>query len=142
MATPANIIGQWQTGSLTINSVDLTDYAKRYKINAPKEQFPTPSTTDPYAIFIGLQSGGTLECEFYAAYYTALVNETLYGIYAGDVGVTCSGEPTSGAVSATNRGFSGLFLCPDYPHIDWAMREAATVSVTLVQAGEITFPVA
>lgn len=140
MAYPANSIGQWQSGNLTINAVDLTDYTKRWKISAPKGTFPMPSTSDPYAIFIGLQEGGTLECEFYASYYTALVNETLYAVYNGGTAVTCAGRPTSAAISATNRGFTGSFILPDYTHVDWEMRAAAVTSVTFMQAGIITFP--
>lgn len=139
MAAPASIVGQWLTTVFTVNSIALADYTKSFVVKAGRDMFDVPSTSDPYAKYLGLDTA-TLSADFYVSYYTALVNETLYAAWNGKTIFTVAGQPTSGALSATNRGFSGSFILPEYEHINWEIRGEPTISVDFVQAGVITFP--
>ncbi len=139
MAAPASIIGQWLTTVFNVNSVDLSDYVKDFSVSVDRDRFPVPSTSDPYATYLGLDKA-ELTANFYASYYTALVAETLYAAWNGKTIFTVTGQPTSGALSATNRGFSGSFTLPKYNHINWSIRDEATIAVEFLQAGVITFP--
>ena len=139
MAAPANIVGQWTTTIFTVNSVALADYVKDFTVKAGRDVFDVPSTSDPYAKYLGLDTA-TLSANFYASYYTALVNETLYAAWDAKTIFTVVGQPTSGALATTNRGFSGSFVLSDYEHINWEMRGEPVVAVEFLQAGAITFP--
>ena len=120
-------------GSVTVNSVDLSDHIASVTINRTFDEVETTSISDSARTRIGGLEDGDVQLEFHQDFAASSVNATVYPLIGSTTSVVV--KATSGSVSSTNPSYTATCLVTEWPIIDAATGELASSSVTWPVSG-------
>lgn len=128
--------GLFYDASVVINSVDLSAHVRSVGFRQGGNDLDIEAMGDKWANNIaGIRN---VECvvEFWQSFYTAEVDQTLYGLYDADTQftITIMADKTAG-IGTENPSYAATFRLPTYAPIDGAHGDALSTSVTFRQTG-------
>jgi hypothetical protein len=122
--------------SISINGVDLSDHGSSITLNDMREKKDITAfgaTSRVYAKGLG---DASLSITFFQDFAAGEVHATLQPLIGSTTPVTIIAKPTSGAISATNPGWTMSGLLFDYSMLDGGVGEPSTLTVELSNASQ------
>ena len=124
-------------GYVSINSVDLSDHARSVNLTVEvDEQDNTAHGGGGYRSFLGGLKQWSVEIEWNQDFAASEVDATLWPLLG--TSTTIAVRADSGAISATNPEYTGSSILTNYPILDGAVGDVATVSTTHRGTGALT----
>lgn len=120
-------------GSVTINSVDLSDHIARVTINRMFEDVTTTSVADTAVTRIAGLEDGDVQFDFHQDFAASSTEATVYPLVGTTTTVVV--KATSGTVSTTNPSYTATVLVTEWPIIDAQSGQLLTSSVTWPVSG-------
>lgn len=120
-------------GSVTINSVDLSDHIASVTINRMFDDIETTSVGDSARTRIAGLEDGDVSFEFHQDFAASSTEATVYPLVGTTTSVVV--KPTTSAVSTTNPSYTATVLVTEWPIIDAASGELVSSSVTWPVSG-------
>lgn len=118
--------------SVTVNSVDLSDYVASVTIDYQVEAVPADAMGNTARAFAAGLQNSTVNVTFNQDYAASQVEATIFPLVGTNTTVVV--KPTSAAVSATNPSYSITgFLAASQP-VNGAVGELATQAITVTGA--------
>ena len=118
--------------SVTVNSVDLSDYVASVTIDYQVEAVPADAMGNTARAFAAGLQNSTVNVTFNQDYATSQVEATIFPLVGTNTTVVV--KPTSAAVSATNPSYTiAGFLAASQP-VNGAVGELATQAITVTGA--------
>lgn len=115
-------------GSVTINSVDLSDHIASVTVTESFDEIDTSAISDSYRTRVAGMGDASVSFEFHQDFAASSVNATIQPLLGTTTTVVV--KPTSGSVSATNPSYTGTALVLEWPTLDANAGELVTASVT------------
>ena len=133
------IFGRFTDAEITVNSVDLSSFARSVTINSTNEQLDATTFGNTSKVTVAGQNEWTVTVEFFQSYYTAEVDATLWPIHSNGttVALTVMPDLTAG-VSTVNPKYTGNVTLNEYSPIDGEHGAVLATSVTFNSAGDLT----
>lgn len=122
--------------TVTVNSVDLSDYIRQVTLNVSADELDDTAMGDTYRSKIGGLKDWSVALEFNSDFGASLVDATLWPLLGTTT--TVAVKPTSAATSATNPQYSGPVLVTEVNPMGNSVGDLATVSVTWPGAGTLS----
>jgi len=123
--------------SVTVNSVDLSQYIASVTISTTREVVDTTgfSTSGARTRVAGLQDN-SLTFEFHQDFDAAAVEATIFPLIGSTTTVVV--KPTSEAVGATNPSYTSTALVSEWTPLAGSVGELSTASVSWPISGAVT----
>lgn len=122
--------------SVTVNAVDLSGKVRKATVKTSADDQDATAMGATWKARRGGLKDSTVSLEFNQDFAAANVDATLWAALGTNVTVVV--KPTSGALSATNPGFSGSMLLKEYSPIDGEVGSMATAGAEFVGAGTLS----
>lgn len=115
---------------VTVNSVDLSDFARSVTISLEKDDQEDTAFGDTSRSRIGGLNDYSLDIEWNQDFASGAVDATIWPLYSGTGLTTWSVKANSGATAATNPLYSGTVLVTEYSPLDGSVGDVATLSTS------------
>jgi hypothetical protein len=133
------IFGRFTDAEITVNSVDLSSFARAVTIESTNEQLDATTFGNTSKVTLAGQNEWSVSVEFFQSYYTAEVNATLWPIHSNGTTVAMTVMPSlTDGVSVTNPKFTGNVTLNSYQPISGAHGEVLSSTVNFDSAGDLT----
>ncbi len=119
-----------------VNSVVLSDHAKRVKISYTADDEDTSKMGDSSKTCIPSLKEWSVEVEFEQDYDASKVDATLFSLI-GAPAFPIKIRPTSAAISPTNPEFQGNAILKSYPPVDGSHGKLHVVTASFKGTGEL-----
>jgi len=122
---------------IEINGDDFSSSLAAVTLNLTAEEQETTAFGNDYRSRVSGLKDASLALDFHQDFGASSVDATLYPLLGSEATVVV--KPTSGTVSATNPGFSAVYLVTEYSPYDSSVGDLATLSVTWpIASGTVT----
>jgi len=122
---------------ITINGDNFSTSLAAVTLNLTSEEQETTAFGNDYRSRIGGLKDASVSLDFHQDFGASSVDATLYPLLGAEATVVV--KPTSGTVSATNPGFSAVYLVTEYSPFDSSIGDLATFSVEWpIASGTVT----
>lgn len=122
---------------IEINGDDFSSSLAAVTLNLTAEEQETTAFGNEYRSRVSGLKDASLALDFHQDFGASAVDATLYPLLGSEATVVV--KPTSGTVSATNPGFSAVYLVTEYSPYDSSVGDLATLSVTWpIASGTVT----
>jgi predicted secreted protein len=133
------IFGRFLDAEITVNSVDLSSFARSVTIDSNNEILDKTAFGDTSRVKVAGMKDWTVSVEFWQSYYTAEVDATLWPLHDNgtEFTVTVMADKTSG-VGTENPKYSGTAILANYQPIAGAHNDVLAATVSFESAGDLT----
>jgi hypothetical protein len=133
------IFGRFLDAEITVDSVDLSSFARSVTINSTNEKLDATTFGNTSRVTVAGQNEWTVSIEFFMSYYTAEVHQTLWPIHSNGTTVALTVMPNKTAgVSTENPKFTGNVTLNEYTPIDGEHGAVLSSTVSFDSAGDLT----
>jgi len=122
--------------SVTVNSVDLSDYVTQVTIVTDVNEVPTTAMGDTAITRVGGLKDSSISIDWQQDYAASKVEATLYPLIGSTTTIVV--KAVDAAVSVTNPSYTMTALIASHSPVAGAVGELSTFSVTYPISGEIT----
>lgn len=113
---------------ILINDVDFSSSIAAVTLALTADEVETTSFSGSFRSRIGGLKDATVTLDFHQDFGANAVDATLFPLLG--TAVTIRVTPTSEAISETNPGFEGDFLCTEYSPFENSVGDLATLSIS------------
>jgi len=122
---------------ITINGDNFSSSLASVSLNLTAEEQETTAFGNDYRSRISGLRDASISLDFHQDFGATAVDATLYPLLGSEATVVV--KPTSGAIGATNPGFSAVYLVTEYSPFDSSVGDLATLSVSFpIASGTVT----
>lgn len=122
--------------SVTINSVDLSDFVTSCTINYEAEELDDSAMGDTSRSRLGGLKNWSIDLELNQDFAASATDVTLFSIVGSVVAIDI--RPATGSVSSTNPKFTGSALVQNYNPLSGSVGDLAKTSCQLLGSGTLT----
>jgi hypothetical protein len=122
--------------SVSINSVDLSDHVRRVAVTDLREKKDITAMGATSRVYGKGLGDANATIEFFQDFAAGEVHATLQPLIASSTGVPIIIKSTSGALSATNPGYTMTGLIFDYTMIEGEVGEPSMMTVEISNASQ------